>query len=289
MTAPIAIIALGFWGARFREEKWPSQPRIVECRVRAATPLEISKGANIAVEVRALVPNTAEITQASPMLDFSLRSRSDGAEQMSSWSEGRFDIGFGNRELIQSYSYNLKRDEEQSPFNLKVKLRFLVGKMVPVTRRFEISAKDIALPNVAYARRNNFRVAKAMLFAPVKIGGTTDEEIILDIVDVSSEFPNAPQTAHCPGNWVLQDSGVSPLSIGSSIQQSDDSQILKVKIHLNYYKRRALPKPGAKIRGQISINRGWPQEITFEWPKISAKSPALTEVKFSTKLAPLPK
>lgn len=51
MTAPIAIIALGFWGARFREENWPTQPRIVEFRLRPATPLEISNSEYRAVRL----------------------------------------------------------------------------------------------------------------------------------------------------------------------------------------------------------------------------------------------
>jgi hypothetical protein len=58
---------------------------------------------------------------------------------------------------------------------------------------------------------------------------------------------------------------------------------------VNFGKASQMPKPGTKIRGQLSINRGWPQEITVEWPEKLSENSALTELKFSTKLAPLPK
>lgn len=293
LTAPIAIIALGFWGARFREEKWPTQPRIIECRVRPATPLEISQGANVGVTVRAVVPNTPEMDQLDPRFNCQLWSRdhthSESAEQKSVIGGFRTEAKYGRNELIRSFAYILEQSENKPILTAKIQLEFPDDNVASLTRQFEFSSDDIEFPNVSLARHTNFRVAKAMLLTPSKNTGSTGEEIMLDIVDLSRELPDTIPTANCLGRWEMQDSGNRSLSISSSMQQNEEKKTAKVTIYFTYSKRRALPKLSAKIRGQISINDGWPQEITFEWPKILARSPAQTEMKFSTKLAPPPK
>lgn len=293
LTAPIAIIALGFWGARFREEKWPTQPRIVECRVRPATPLEISQGANIGVTVRAFIPGSPEMNKAHPSLKYSVKSQG-GANGKSVERERLCTVvnatpTVGQREMVENFAYAWPRNKKQLPDIAKVEILFSKGKTAPVVRQFELNGDDVALPNLAQVRHNNFRVTKVMMLEIPSPSGTNDQKIHFDVDNVTNDFPQLRITAQSVGKWVLQDgSEYAPASTG--IQQEVETQATKVTIHFySYGKNLVSPKPGEKIRGQLSINRGWPQEIIFEWPKEISKYPALTKLKFSTKLAPLPK
>lgn len=293
LTAPIPIIALGIWGARFREENWPTQPRIVECRVRPATPLEISQGANVGVTIRAVMPNTPEMDKVHPSLKYSVRSQIDEngesieRERMCAVTGGSFERG--QRELLENFAYVWPRNKRQMPDIAKVEILFYKGKAAPVVRQFELNANDVAFPNTAQVRRSNFRVTKVMMLGLQNPNGTSDQEIQFDVDNVTNDFPQLNITAQSVGKWVLQD-GSEYAPVSSIIQQDNKTKATKVAIHFySYGKKIVLPKPGEKIRGQLSVHRGWPQEIVFEWPKKISKFPVLTELKFSTKLAPLPK
>ena len=282
MTAPIPIIALGFWGARWREENWPTQPSIVECRVRPATPLEISQGANIGVTVRAVVPMKPN---SCPGLKYTL------ASQKIRWEENHSLTESNRTEFESTYAYSWKQNANQPPYIAEAELYSVCGGMNRIAKKFALSGKGLPLPDIGQARQFNFRVSKVILaFWGTKGRMNAEQELRVSIEDVVDETFGLMTYPQCVGNWTVQKANndfSAKAHIGTT--SGNGNQTVEVTVKVDFGKTPQMPKPGAKIRGQLSINRGWPQEITVEWPEKLSENSALTELEFSTKLAPLPK
>lgn len=169
LTAPIAVLGVGIWGAHMREQHWPTEPRIT-CEVRSATPLEISQGAQVGVTVRTIEPSTPDSCFPSAR-NFSIanpqvlqpgfkRKLSKAkvwevvnAEHRKNYFESQTDYGYIWTDVTRW----------EQPLNAEVSLRSLCGAFPERKQGFDLTTKGIIVPEPQAAQRPNFRVTKAVL------------------------------------------------------------------------------------------------------------------------------
>lgn len=289
LTSPIAILGLGIWGAKIREGQSPNMPS-VSCEVRQPTPLEISQGAQIAVTVHAVAPRS---TFLCPGLDYTLNLPKERRDPKSSiWYDYHSKGHENHHEIEENHAYNVVW---KKPLTAIVGVHSSCGRGRHFEKQVELDASGVTPVNAVAARRPNFRLVKAFLrYEEVKGVPERRQHIDLQLEDVSDESGGLMNAPRCVGNWVWQDKRTHsvPVTIGlgygTSFEGSDSPTTTIIGIDLETAKLQVPPRKGTLIKGSFSIKMGWPQQVTFEWPEKLNRASFLTEMKFTTKLAPFP-
>ena len=299
LSAPVGIVALGLLFVRLRSNeptqslfaRWPDQPQISKCEVRPATPLEISRGADFGLTMQMVSPYKTAPTYGLrySITEIALKSRPSKSLVPGAWYETHCE----NRKAAHPIQQDYVLWEETEAFNRRalksadgiIEVDLKGGRRVqvpPMTDKVvQLDTKQIPPPDVNTARKPNFLITKATLYedtrAQLDVEGVTDE---------SQGLLSKPQTV---GKWTMEGHPNQPIeaSIGSWEGKSKD--ITSVDVFIRFSKNSQPPLEGAKFRGLISLNRGWPQEVTLEWPKTLDWRSKRQDVKFTAKLAPLPK
>lgn len=297
LSAPVGVIALGLVFVQIRSgeptqslfARWPDTTQISKCEVRPATPLEISQGADFGVTMQTVSPENPRSING---LRYSISEPATKSKLKGVWSDERAEFREAAHLLQQDYhvsqsiaAFN-RRELKAADGVIEVDIKVGRGKRVypAADKVFRLDTKTILLPDVNAARKANFRITDAAL---------SNDHTARLIIDDYSEEPNGlisfPQTV---GKWTMEgdpdaDFTASIGSWGSMIQAGKTIPFIEVWIRFPKPKQPSLV--GRKFRGLISLGRGWPQEVTLEWPEKIVFDGTGPEVKFTAKLAPLPK
>lgn len=264
-----------------RKGFWRIDPRIVECRIRPATPLELSQGADVGVTTRAIVPEYPN--SSSPAWNFSI-SRNTSTVWHQTYSEYSPDY----TTLQEDHGLQLRSWER--PIIVEANLVSLCRVFPTVKKSTELTTKGLSSPEPAAAQRPNFHVTKAALGWSADRFGYFTVDVSLDISQAAYERPASGSGPQCVENWHWLDSGGNHSFDVTCRQWSGrGGNITNVQISSFVRRPKVSTSSITKVIGLLSINNGWPQEITVEWPKESSLQWPRPGTKFTTKLAPLPK
>ncbi len=315
LSAPVGIVALGLLFVRMRSNeptqslfaRWPDQPQISKCEVRPATPLEISQGAQFGLTIQTVLPaNPRQL----PELRYSIREPAPKSSLSKTslkglWRETHVAFCKAAHPLQQDYSMW----EKTESFNRRVLKSadgiievdfkaFLSTKPSPLTDKvFRLDTKQIPFPDAIAARKANFQVTQAVLTqetAQKGVGEKRPYNIFIrfelkDVIDESQGLLTQPQIV---GKWVMEGpvSKTIEAETPNYVTIGPPKTVKAIGIVLLIPNLDHSPQAGTKFRGLISINRGWPQEITLTWPKNRTfKGTNFPKLKFNAQLAPLPK
>ncbi len=292
VSAPLVIVALAVWGVKRREEA--AKPRILECRVRPATPLEVSQGAQIGVTVDSESPVEPGWPCGEMRLDlvgqgFSSPQTQRAFKRAQVWNTGRSKTNGQIRSLKNAFGLRLS-DLKVSSKSLECEAtwHFSCAPWPDLKKRIQLDSSGFQLPNPASLRRANFRVNKVALEWP-QTNGTLNkiQSLILSMEDLPVGAHDLLSNINVLGSWQWK-KGFQAYPVRPTISQSG-----KGSTKWWFFPQIAVPSvlfpppAGAHIQGIFAVDDGWPQEITIEWPQQFAPT-GVTELKFSTRLAPLP-
>jgi len=302
LSAPVGVIALGLVFVKLRSNeptqsllsKWPDKAQITKCEVRPATPLEISQGAQFGVTMRVISP---QLPQPTTGLRYSVRELASksplpNAPLKGVWREANSEIRKAAHLLQQDYvvweeTDAFKRSSLKSAdgiLEVDMKAGFS-GKASALSEKvFRLGTKTIPLPDVKAARKANFRIVEAKC--------SQLETVDFAIDSLTDESQGLLSAVNAVGNWTMEGHPDVPFEALTNVGSKyvDSGAICSVTVSIRFLTKKHPPLDGAKFRGVISVNHGWPQEVTFEYPKPSINILAPRPyAKFSAKLAPLPK
>ncbi|RYX80977.1 hypothetical protein EON83_26235 [bacterium] len=284
VTAPLAIIALGIWGAQLREQHWPTKAHIVACRVRPATPMELSQGKQIGVTYEAKVPK-ALLKGYFPEMEYSLVGdhTPKPLHNKISYTENRNNYA----RLEKYYAYRWEELSSTTSPVAEVKLISQNKGFPALKQRVELSNKDLVRPNVIEAIRENFHVTNAYIKRAPTV--TPLYYVTFDIENIKDEAQGTLMSSKCLKAWIQRGSRTEIVeSPATTSWISNDPTKQNVEIDLEIPTVDGKLTAGTKIRCLLSIAAGWPQEIQVQWPQHLNPDNSPTELKFTTKLAPLP-
>lgn len=286
-----SVLLWSGWQYSVRKGIWPNNPRIVECRLRPATPLELWHGADVGVTTRAIVP--IALVWPCPDLEFSYSkvSRNPTFGHQST----RAVCGDRNRQSNSDYmtmqeDVGLHLKSWKRPLIGEVSLRSSSGRFAAVIDKYELTTKGLTTPDLAASRRANFRVDHAVLYQDNDRHGMLEMvQVQLDVSQVTNDQPGLISRPQCVGKWRWQSVGdMHPTRAFIGSWDGAGANIVRVQLRFIFSRLHIPSSKTFKVSGLLSINNGWPQEITVEWPKKSSALSPESKTKFTTILAPLP-
>jgi hypothetical protein len=293
-----------------------TQAQILECVNRPATPLELSQGAHFGLTIRAIVPINVPVAGATPI------PIADQIRKGYSFDLGGLitdpDGGGPNRSVI-AVTNNREHDfdkatESDKPGYIKIEttsgLRWknlgvpvkplpiyvtLIDNSHSYPRAFETVNQNYQLknspppfPDPSKFRKENFKVTRVTLqHNPYSPSYMSMKIYFDDVIDHGNGLMSTPQ---CIGYWNWGEKKPFYRFAKTYHTEYTESKVPKsVVVMMEIQNLRLPPAKGTKIHGLLSVSNGWPQDISVECPpKLPTKSTDI-DLKFTTKLAPLPK
>ncbi|RYG63806.1 hypothetical protein EON80_20480 [bacterium] len=283
VAAPVAILGAGLYGAKLREHHWPTRPRIDACRVRPATPLEVYGGKQIAVSVEAVAP-LSFLKGGGPEIRCSLVGRPQPKTKTPPilHLERRGNYNYTE----QQYAYTWKEFSTlPSPRIAEVVLLAGDSHTPLVKGQFELSTDGVVLPDPTAARTANFRLTKAQLRCT---NASIKSELLFEAEDVRDETQGRLTSLEFLKMAMSHNNQSSPIYwLSSSFgPTSSDPRSMNMGVEVDLSSWEVPSSTPTTVRCLLSIMGGWPQEIEVELPK--RLDHYVTDLKFTSKLAPLP-